>query len=64
LNKLDPSPFFQKLRFLTIAGMFSMPARGGNKDKLGWALIGFENRHAWQPPFGHYDAEYMSEDAS
>jgi hypothetical protein len=60
----DSSPLFKKLRFLTVAGMFSMPSRGGNKDKLGWALIGFEDRHAWQSPFGHYDAEYMSEDAS
>jgi hypothetical protein len=36
--------------------MFAMPVRGGNRDKAGWALIGFVDRHVWQPPFGYYDA--------
>jgi hypothetical protein len=35
--------------------MFADPAYGGNSDKVGWKLIGFEDRFAWQPPFGEYD---------
>ncbi len=38
-------------------GVFSDPSHGGNRDKAGWAMIGFDNRHAWQPPFGYYDAQ-------
>jgi hypothetical protein len=36
--------------------MFAMPAWGGNRDGAGWALLGFDSRHVWQPPFGYYDA--------
>ncbi len=25
---------------------------------LGWKLLGFEDLHAFQPPFGHYDRDY------
>jgi hypothetical protein len=57
LESIDTTPFFDTLIFLTHCGMFAMPARGGNRDKAGWALIGFDNRHAWEPPFGYYDAQ-------
>ena len=46
---------FGMLRFLTIAGMFTMPSYGGNYQKSGWKMIGFEDRFAWAPPFGWYD---------
>lgn len=42
---------------LTMFGMFSMPSYGGNRDHVGWDMIGFDHRHAWMPPFGYYDAE-------
>lgn len=57
LERVEGEPFFQVMRLLTLAGTFAMPSRGGNRDKAGWALVGFEDRHAWQPPFGHYDAQ-------
>ena len=38
--------------------MFSLPEYGGNRDKVGYELIGFEDRHAWQSPYGYYDADY------
>lgn len=57
LAGIESGAFFSMMRLLTIAGMFAMPSHGGNQDKAGWTLIGFEDRHAWQPPFGHYDAE-------
>lgn len=41
---------------LTMFGMLSMPVYGGNRDHAGWAMIGFDHRHAWMPPFGYYDA--------
>jgi hypothetical protein len=43
---------------LTVLGLFTMPSYGGNRDGIGWALIGFEDQHAFQPPFGYYDRDY------
>lgn len=56
LKGIENGAFFSTMRLLTLAGMFAMPGRGGNREKSGWRLVGFEDRHAWQPPFGHYDA--------
>jgi gluconate 2-dehydrogenase gamma chain len=39
----------------TIMGFFSNPQYGGNRDKMGWKLIGFEDAFVFQPPFGYYD---------
>lgn len=58
LKEEESSPFFGTVRFMTIAGMFSMPSYGGNKDHLGWKMLGFEHRHVWVPPFGSYDAPH------
>lgn len=56
LKAEEATPFFRTVHFMTIAGMFAMPTYGGNLKSAGWKLIGFEHRHAWAPPFGHYDA--------
>jgi gluconate 2-dehydrogenase gamma chain len=64
LKANETTEYFEKMHFLTIAGMFAMPSYGGNREKLGWALLGFEDRHVWQPPFGYYDANYSSETSS
>jgi gluconate 2-dehydrogenase gamma chain len=53
----EGSPFFGAMRFATVAGMFSNPSYGGNRGKAGWKLIGFEDRYAWDPPFGWYDRD-------
>jgi gluconate 2-dehydrogenase gamma chain len=58
LKTVDRTPFFDSTRLLTLFGMFSMPAYGGNRDGIGWKLIGFEDRHAFLPPFGYYDRDY------
>jgi len=63
LKGIESTSFFGTLRFLTVAGMFSNPSYGGNRDEIGWKLIGFEAPHAWQPPFGYYDAEYAKKGA-
>jgi gluconate 2-dehydrogenase gamma chain len=61
LTAIETTPFFNSMRFLTIAGMFTLPQYGGNRGGVGWKLIGFEDQHMWQPPFGFYDAEYARE---
>lgn len=61
LRGLEQTPFFGAVRFLTVAGMFGDPSYGGNKDRIGWRLIGFDGGHAHQPPFGYYDANPQQE---
>ena len=34
------------------------PEYGGSGGEVGNALVGFEDRHVWQPPYGYYDADY------
>ncbi len=58
LIEIEDTVFFDTIRYLTIAGMFSLPGYGGNRDYVGYDLIQFDNQHVWQPPFGHYDADY------
>jgi gluconate 2-dehydrogenase gamma chain len=58
LKTVDRTPFFEATRLLTLLGMFSMPSYSGNRNGVGWKLIGFEDRHAFQPPFGYYDRDY------
>jgi len=58
LRAVDHTPFFDTTRLLTLLGMFSLPAYGGNRGGVGWKLIGFEDRHFFQPPFGYYDRGY------
>jgi hypothetical protein len=50
-------PFFEDLRGAAIAGMLANPEHGGNLDKIGWKLIGFEDRFVWTAPFGWYDRD-------
>jgi gluconate 2-dehydrogenase gamma chain len=58
LKGIEKTPFFERMRFLTVLGLLALPSYGGNRDKSGWKLVGFVDRHAWEPPFGHYDADY------
>jgi gluconate 2-dehydrogenase gamma chain len=61
LRSIEQTPFFGAVRFLTIAGMFSDPSYGGNRNRVGWQLIKFDGGHAHQPPFGYYDANPSQE---
>ena len=58
LTTVDDTPFFATTRLFTVLGMFSLPTYGGNRNGVGWKLIGFEDRHFFQPPVGHYDRGY------
>jgi gluconate 2-dehydrogenase gamma chain len=53
----EKSLFFEEIRAATIAGMFANPEYGGNTNKVGWKLIGFDDRFSWGPPFGWYDRD-------
>ena len=58
LKRVDQTAFFTTTRLLTLLGMFTLPAYGGNRNGVGWKLIGFEDAHFFRPPFGYYDRDY------
>lgn len=74
LGKTDPSAngrrrgrggsnsqtFFETLRFHTIAGFLIDPDtdRRGNRDGVGWKVIGRDREHMFQPPFSLVDKNY------
>lgn len=58
LNDVEKTPFFAAVRRLTILGLIALPKYGGNHDNLGWKLLGVEDNHSWEPPFGYYDTDY------
>lgn len=47
---------FGLLRATVLVGTFSDPSLHGNRDQIGWKLIGFDDQAYWAPPFGYYDA--------
>lgn len=62
LEANEHTPFFQGARMLTLFGVFCLSKYGGNRDDIGWKLLGMDGPpHAWTYPFGYYDAEYMKE---
>jgi len=58
LKALEGQPIFELIREHTIIGFVAVPARGGNRGKVGWKLIGFDDSPAFAPPFGYYDRDY------
>ena len=60
LTSHQDTDFFDNIRFMTLAGVFGIATWGGNRNDIGWKLVGMDGPpHAWTPPFGYYDAEYM-----
>ena len=57
LKEIENTPFFGGVRYVTMVGMFENPSWGGNRDSVGWKLLGFEPHAAHKPPFGYYDAQ-------
>ena len=55
IKSMEGSSAFLTLRDFTLLGYFSHPSYGGNAGGAAWKAIGFEERMAWQPPFGYYD---------
>lgn len=56
LTEIESSPFFNTVRTHTITGFFASPVHGGNHDKIGWELVGYDDSLEYEPPFGYYDA--------
>lgn len=54
-NSPSGSSFFSRLRNDTIEGMFSDPMYGGNRDMVGWKLIGYPG------PIGGFTAQMMAD---
>jgi|TARA_Y100000031_G_scaffold122300_1_gene137116 gluconate 2-dehydrogenase gamma chain len=50
LTDIENSTFFGSMRFLALAGMFSLPEYGGNRDNIGYQLIGYQPRVPGQRP--------------
>ncbi len=62
LEENQDTGFFSLLRIMTFAGFFGMTEYGGNKDGMGWSVLGMDPHvHAYSSPFGFYDAEYLKE---
>ena len=55
LHAIEKTEFFELLRMHTLMGFLGAPSYGGNRDQVGWKLIGFEDKMAFEPPFGYYD---------
>ena len=51
------SPYFPFF-LATMMGFLANPEYGGNRDEVGWRLMGFERATSFDPPFGHYDRLY------
>jgi len=60
LTAIERTEFFETVRVHTIIGFLANPVHGGNRNEIGWKLIGFESRPSFKPPFGYYDAEEQS----
>ena len=61
VKSIDGTPFFETVRTHTIIGFLNSPDEGGNRDYVGWKLLGMDPRMVYQPPFGYYDAEAQKE---
>lgn len=57
IQAIENSPFFELLRTHTVLGFLGNPSYGGNRGKVGWHAIGFDDSMAHQHPFGYYDAQ-------
>lgn len=58
LKAFEKNEFFETVRAHTIMGFLADPSYGGNHDKIGWKLIGFQDDFYFKAPFGYYDREY------
>ncbi len=57
LTEIERTPFFNMVRTHTVIGFLTHPEHGGNHEKIGWKLIGYDDSLNHRPPFGYYDAQ-------
>ena len=60
LTAMEKTPFFTMVRNHTVIGFFAHPVHGGNQDKIGWKLIGYDDSLNHKSPFGFYDEQALS----
>ena len=54
--------FFNLLLTYTIAGFFADPAQGGNRDMVGWKMIGFPGAHvSWEDQILNYGQPFKGD---
>jgi len=69
LSVLDQQgdPFFTLLLTHTMEGFYGHPRHGGNKDQVGWQILGYPGPsfpHGNESPYGWYDANEPDEFAT
>jgi gluconate 2-dehydrogenase gamma chain len=57
MRQIEQTPFFSTARTLVVIGTFADPSHGGNRNRVGWTMIGIDHRPSYAPPFGWYDAQ-------
>jgi gluconate 2-dehydrogenase gamma chain len=57
MRQIETTPFFRAAWFDTVVGTFALPSYGGNRDYIGWHMLGFDHQPRFQAPFGYYDAD-------
>jgi gluconate 2-dehydrogenase gamma chain len=57
LTAIEKTKFFNTVRTHTVIGFLARPEHGGNYEKVGWKLIGYDGSLKHKPPFGYYDAQ-------
>lgn len=60
IGELDSSEFFDMLREHTVEGMFSDPLYRGNRDMVGWKLVGFPGAQRAYTALEMQDEEYVT----
>jgi gluconate 2-dehydrogenase gamma chain len=56
--------FFETIRLHTILGFLVDPSAGGNRDYVGWKVVGRDPDHTFSPPYGYYDKNYRGWEAA
>jgi gluconate 2-dehydrogenase gamma chain len=60
IRDVENTRFFQAVRIDTLVGTFALPSWGGNREYMGWHLLGVEHQMTFRAPFGYYDGESIS----
>jgi gluconate 2-dehydrogenase gamma chain len=61
IRGFESSAFFEVLRTHVVLGFLANPEYGGNRGKVGWKYIDFDDQMVYEPPFGYYDAHQKDE---
>jgi gluconate 2-dehydrogenase gamma chain len=57
-QQLASADFIQTIWQHTLWGFLADPEAGGNRDYVGWKVVGRDPAHSFSPPFGFYDKDY------